>query len=110
MVKRFLLIIALSLLAYISYGQHRYLVTVKDVYSTDSVKMVCSMFADLKATNCEYSQANHYFKIETKNFLPRVIVEDYFTCQGYHVTFFIEVEEKSMLFKMPAKKDTIRAD
>ena len=110
MVKRFLLIIVLSLLAFISYGQHRYLVTVKDVYSTDSAKMVCNMFTDLKAISCEYSQVNHYFKIETKNFLPRVIVEDYFMCQGYRVTFFVEVEDKPVLFKMPAKKDTIKAE
>jgi hypothetical protein len=107
MVKRILTIIAISLLALVSYGQHRYLATVKNVYSEDSVKAVCNMFTDLKAISCEYSQANHYFKIETKNFLPRVIVEDYFICQGYYITFFVEVEDRPILFKMPAKKDSI---
>jgi hypothetical protein len=110
MVKRFLLIIALSLLAFISYGQHRYLATVKNVYSIDSVNFVNNMFKDLGVTNCEYSKVNHYFKIETKNFLPRMIVEDYFLCQGYYLTFFVEVEEKPILFKMPTKKDSTKIE
>ncbi len=87
-------------------AQHRYLATVKGVYSPDSVKFVCDAFKELRATKCEYSEVNHYFKIETKTFLPLVIVEDYFSAQGYYVTMFIEVEEKPILFTIPSRKDS----
>jgi len=91
-------------------SQHRYLATVKGVYSPDSVKCVCQMFTELRAIKCEYSEFNHYFKIETKTFLPRVIVEDYFIAMGYNLTFFVEVETNPTFFVIPAKKDSIKND
>lgn len=105
MKKLFVLLIMLFVSMSIT-AQHRYLVTVKGVYSQDSVKFVCEAFKELRATKCEYSTINHYFKIETKTFLPSVIVEDYFSAQGYYVTMFMEVEEKPILFTIPSRKDS----
>jgi hypothetical protein len=89
------------------FAQHRYLLQVKGVKNnTDSINYVCGMLKDLGSTRCDYSNINHYFKIETKNMLPRILVEDYFSGQEFYVTFYLEVEEKP-IFIVPLRKDSI---
>lgn len=104
--KKILVTILISLVTYISYGQHSYLAT----FDKDSIKLITESFKEMGATECIYSEHNHYFKVKTKNLLPRIIAEDYFSAIGLKLTLYLEVDEKPQLFRMPVKKDTLRAD
>jgi len=109
--RKILIIVAMCLFTYFTYGQHRYLVVIDKIENADSAQKLCKIFmSDLSATECTYSDINNYFKVTTKNFLPRMIVEDYMSALGYRLGLFLEVDDKPQLFRMPAKKDTIMAN
>lgn len=106
--KKFLLLLIGLFISVSVMSQHRYLATVKVVNQKVADKTICEIFTDLGATKCEASGNNDYLIVETKKFLPRVIVEDHFISQGYEVILFVEMEIKPTMYVIPAKKDTVK--
>jgi hypothetical protein len=109
-IKILLVTLFFGLFTYTVSAQHYYLTVVRGIETVDSAKYVCDAFSALGVSDCNYSEINKYFKLKTKNLLPRIIVEDYFSALGYYIVLHIEVEEKPQLWKMPVKKDTIMAN
>jgi len=110
--KKIVLILFALIISTLVTAQHHYLVVVNKVHTTDSAKCVCDAFTNLGASECEFSEFNKYFKIRTKNLLPRAIAADYLSALGYELGLYVEVEENPQIYKMPTptKKDSIKND
>ena len=107
--KKLLLFLIVLCISMSTKSQHLYLVVVKNIHSLDSAKLVCDAFHDLSAIECTYSEHYDYFKVKTKNMLPEPIAKPYLSGLGFEISFYSEIEEKPMFFRLPPnKKDSIK--
>jgi hypothetical protein len=105
LVKMLIMVSIGLLLNYAGVAQHSYVIKITPTTSQVMIDSCIKIFNDLSIKNCVYVAKSDIFLVEAKNFLPKLILVDYFGGYGFSITEWSEDIKKAQMYIIPSKKD-----
>lgn len=105
MKKLFIITLMGLLLSVGVMAQHTYAIKITPTTSKVKIDSCVWVFNDLRVKSCTYVEKLDLFLIESKNFLPKLILVDYFGGYGFNIVEWSEDVKDFQMYIMPKKKE-----